>query len=198
MSVVSVPSVCMRVSSARAHRRFVANPLAYAVALLVPLLACRGSVSSEAQAAPPRAPSLSPAAAAAATAQQVVMLEPVGSDAVRVRVEVVQTPQERQRGLMYRKQLDPDAGMLFVFERPQHNVFWMHNTFLPLDMIFITPSWSVLGVVENATPQTDSPREVPGESLYVLEVNAGFARQHGITRGTKVQWIKTGAARQGT
>lgn len=203
MSVVRVPSAAF---SARAHRKLVANPLAYAVALLFPLLAhCRGGVGSEAQAAPPKAPpsapapaNLSPAAAAAAAAQHIVLLEPLGSEAVRVRVEVVQTPEERQRGLMYRKQLDPDAGMLFVFERPQHNVFWMRNTFLPLDMIFITPSWSVLGVVENATPQTDSPREVPGESLYVLEVNAGFARQHGVTQGTKVQWIKTGAARQGT
>jgi len=196
MSVARVLSAAL---SARAHRKFVAN----ALALLVPLLAhCRGGVGGEAQAAPPKAPpsapappNLSPGAAAAATAQQFVMLEPVGSDAVRVRVEVVQTPQDRQRGLMYRKQLDPDAGMLFVFERPQHNVFWMRNTYLPLDMIFITPNWSVLGVVENATPQTDSPREVPGESLYVLEVNAGFARQHGVTQGTKVQWIKTGAAR---
>jgi uncharacterized membrane protein (UPF0127 family) len=127
-----------------------------------------------------------------------IVLEPMGAEPVRVRVEVVQTPQERQRGLMYRKQLDPDAGMLFVFERPQHNVFWMHNTFLPLDMIFITRDMRVLGVVENATPQTDSPREVPGESQYVLEVNAGYSRQHGISQGTKVQWIKPGAARSGT
>jgi uncharacterized membrane protein (UPF0127 family) len=202
MSVARVPSAAF---SARTHRALVATPLAFAVALQLALLAaCRGGVSSEAQASPPKAapgapaPNLSPAAAAAAAAQSIVTLEPVGADPVRVRVEVVQTPQERQRGLMFRKQLDPDAGMLFVFERPQHNVFWMHNTFLPLDMIFITPSWNVLGVVENATPQTDAPREVPGESLYVLEVNAGFARQHGVTRGTKVQWVKTGAARQGT
>lgn len=171
------------------------------LALALPLIVhCRAGVSSEAQAAPPKAaPStpgpLSPAAAAAAASQHVVVLEPMGSDPVRVRVEVVQTPQERQRGLMYRKQLDPDAGMLFVFERPQHNVFWMHNTFLPLDMIFITRDMRVLGVVENATPQTDSPREVPGDSQYVLEVNAGFSRQRGITQGTKVQWIKPGSAR---
>jgi uncharacterized membrane protein (UPF0127 family) len=65
-------------------------------------------------------------------------------------------------------------------------------------MIFITRDWTVLGVVENATPQTDSPREVPGDSLYVLEVNAGYSRQHGVTQGTKVQWIKSAAARQGT
>jgi uncharacterized membrane protein (UPF0127 family) len=138
---------------------------------------------------------VSPAVAAGAQAQQYVVLEPVGAEAVRVRIEVAQSPAERQRGLMYRKQLDPDAGMLFVFDRPQHIVFWMHNTLLPLDMLFITRDWKVLGVVENATPQTDSPREVPGESLYVLEVNAGFSRQHGITQGTKVQWIKSGPAK---
>jgi uncharacterized protein len=190
---MSVPAA----SVARAHQ-------CWWLALALPLLVhCRAGVGSEAQAAPPKAAPaapgpLSPAVAAAAASQQIVVLEPMGADPVRVRVEVVQTPQERQRGLMYRKQLDPDAGMLFVFERPQHNVFWMHNTFLPLDMIFITRDMRVLGVVENATPQTDSPREVPGESLYVLEVNAGFSRQHGIAQGTKVQWIKSASARQGT
>jgi uncharacterized membrane protein (UPF0127 family) len=169
------------------------------VALSLPLLAhCRPGVSSEAQAAPPRTPPSAPAAPAAPATQHIVVLEPMGAEPARVRVEVVQTPQERQRGLMFRKQLDPDAGMLFVFERPQHNVFWMHNTLLPLDMIFIKRDMRVLGVVENATPQTDSPREVPGDSQYVLEVNAGYSRQHGITQGTKVQWIKPGAARSGT
>jgi uncharacterized membrane protein (UPF0127 family) len=182
----------MILSGARIARRV--GSVAW-IALSLPLLAhCRSGVGSEAQAAPPQAP----AAPAASASQHVVVLEPMGADSVRVRVEVVQTPQERQRGLMFRKQLDADAGMLFVFERPQHNVFWMHNTFLPLDMIFITRDMRVLGVVENATPQTDSPREVPGESQYVLEVNAGYSRQHGITQGTRVQWIKPGAARSGT
>jgi uncharacterized membrane protein (UPF0127 family) len=195
---MSVARVRSAASSARAQLSVRANLLACAFAISALSASCRGGVGSEAQAAPPKpAPDpLSPAAAAAATQQHV--LEPVGADAVRVRVEVAQTPPERQRGLMFRKQLDPDAGMLFVFEKPTHNVFWMHNTYLPLDMIFITRNWSVLGVVENATPQTDSPREVPGESLYVLEVNAGFTRQHGITQGTKVQWIKSAMARQGT
>ena len=56
---------------------------------------------------------------------------------------------------MYRKQLAPDAGMLFLFERPEQHTFWMHNTLVPLDMIFITADWTVLGIVENATPLTD-------------------------------------------
>ena len=173
----------------------VATRLLALVLLALPLLVqCQGRVGSEAQAAPPkaaRAPEPKP------MAQPIVVLEPLGGTSVSVRVEVAQTAAERQRGLMYRKQLDPDAGMLFLFERPQHNVFWMHNTYLPLDMMFITSDWTVLGIVENATPQTDSPREVPGLSQYVLEVNAGYSRQHGIAAGTKVRFIPNGT-RQGS
>ena len=172
-----------------------------AFALMLPcLLQCRAGAGTEAQAAPPNAarpPAARDVPSAAAGEAPVVVLEPFGGAPVRVRVELAKTPEERQRGLMYRKQLDPDAGMLFMFERPQHNVFWMHNTYLPLDMLFITADWSVLGIVENATPQTDSPREVPGLSSYVLEVNAGFSRQHGIAAGTKVRLIQPGA-RQGS
>ena len=105
-----------------------------------------------------------------------------------MQVEVVQTSEERQRGLMYRKHLDPDAGMLFLFEQPQQLTFWMHNTLIPLDIIFITADWKVLGIVENATPLTDSTRSVPGNSQYVLEVNAGYARRHGLGQGTSVQY----------
>ncbi|HKU37001.1 MAG TPA: DUF192 domain-containing protein [Polyangiales bacterium] len=156
---------------------------AFVLMLLAPH--CKTGVGSEAQAAPPQA-----ARAPERAQEPVVELEPVGGSPVRVRVELAQTPEQRQRGLMFRKQLAPDAGMLFIFEHPQHNVFWMHNTYLPLDMIFITADWNVLGVVENATPQTDSPREVPGISAYVLEVNAGFSRQYGIAAGTKARLIK--------
>ena len=165
---------------------------ACALGLLLPcLVQCKSAGGSEAQAAPPQA-----ARAAVAPEEPVVELSPLGGAPVRVKVELAQTPEQRQRGLMFRKHLAPDAGMLFIFERPQHNVFWMHNTYLPLDMIFITEDWSVLGVVENATPQTDSPREVPGISAYVLEVNAGFSRQYGIAAGTKARLLQS--TRQGS
>lgn len=166
-----------------------AGVLAFALPFLVQ---CR-SGGGEAQAAPPKAARPAPAP----PAEPVVVVEPLGGAPVRVRVELAQTPEQRQRGLMYRKQLAPDAGMLFIFERPQHNVFWMHNTYLPLDMIFITPEWKVLGIVENATPQTDTPRQVPGLSSFVLEVNAGFSRQHGIAAGANVRLIQPGT-RQGS
>jgi hypothetical protein len=78
--------------------------------------------------------------------------------------------------------------MLFLFDQSEQLTFWMHNTYMPLDMIFIEPSLRVLGVVENAEPQTDSTRSVPGASQYVLEVNAGFSRRHGLGKGTAVRF----------
>jgi uncharacterized membrane protein (UPF0127 family) len=121
--------------------------------------------------------------------QPYVELSPAGREAVRVRVEVVQTPDARQKGLMYRRHLDEDAGMLFIFERPEPLTFWMRNTYIPLDMIFISSDWKVVGIVEKATPQTDTPRSVFGVSQYVLEVNAGFSFRHGLAAGTDVRFL---------
>lgn len=107
---------------------------------------------------------------------------------VRVRVELAVTPAQRQRGLMHRRSLPRDAGMLFVFPRMEHQSFWMDNTYIPLDMIFIDDDLRVVGVVEDAEPLTEDAREVEGDSRYVLEVNAGFARRHGIGPGTRVRF----------
>jgi uncharacterized membrane protein (UPF0127 family) len=145
--------------------------------------ACRASAANDTQHEAAKPPETAKVAKPAE-----VSLTPPGREPVIVQVEVVQTPEARQRGLMYRKQLDPDAGMLFLFDHPEQHTFWMHNTLVPLDMIFITSNWSVLGVVENATPLTDSPRFVPGVSQYVLEVNAGFARRNGVVPGTAVRY----------
>lgn len=112
---------------------------------------------------------------------------PPGRNPVAVTVEIARTPRERQVGLMYRKELAADAGMLFVFENPQQLSFWMRNTYVPLDMIFIGADLTVLGVVENTTPLSDQSCSVPGLSQFVLEVNALFARRHGIAAGTRVR-----------
>ena len=79
-----------------------------------------------------------------------------------------------------------DAGMLFVFPRAQHLTFWMKNTVLPLDMIFIGDDRRVVGIVKDAVPYTTTPREVAGDSRYVLEVNAGFSERHGVRAGDAV------------
>ena len=105
---------------------------------------------------------------------------------VPVTVEVAATPERQSLGLMYRKDLSADAGMLFIFPRAQHLTFWMKNTVLPLDMIFIGDDRRVVGIVKDAVPYTTTPREVAGDSRYVLEVNAGFSERHGVRAGDAV------------
>jgi uncharacterized protein len=105
-----------------------------------------------------------------------------------VVVEVVRTEAEVQRGLMYRRHLAPDHGMLFLMPEERVHTFWMKNTYLPLDMIFIGRDLSVVGIVEDVPPQTLDLRYVDAPSRYVLEVNAGWSRQHGVAAGARVRF----------
>jgi len=129
---------------------------------------------------------LAPCAEAQFVTPQVVLQGQAGP--VVVEVEVARTPEEQQRGLMFRTELKPDAGMLFVYQRDGDHSFWMKNTYIPLDMIFITADGRVAGVVENAEPLTTTSRQVGTPSRYVLEVNAGFFRRHGIQPGSPVSF----------
>jgi uncharacterized membrane protein (UPF0127 family) len=105
---------------------------------------------------------------------------------LRLEVEVVQTPERRAKGLKYRKSLGAYKGMLFIFEKQEVQSFWMQDTYIPLDMIFIDRERKVVGVVENAEPLTTTSRAVGRPSLYVLEVNGGFSKIHHIGPGTRV------------
>jgi uncharacterized membrane protein (UPF0127 family) len=111
---------------------------------------------------------------------------------VTLHVQVAATEEQRQKGLMFREQMPADEGMIFIFDQERPNNFWMHNTLIPLDLFFIKSDFSVLGVVENAEPLTDDPRGVPGLSQYVLETNAGFAKEHGLGAGAKVRYTPPG------
>jgi len=121
------------------------------------------------------------------SATPTVTLLPAGAPPVRVRVEVAKTPAQRERGLMYRERLDPDAGMIFIFDRDEDQSFWMKNTVIPLDMIFITRDLVVTGVVADATPFSLDSLTCGRPSRYVLEVNGGFAARHRIAAGTPVE-----------
>ena len=104
-----------------------------------------------------------------------------------VTAEVATTPSEIARGLMYRDHLPYDAGMLFLMGQDAVWSFYMRNTFIPLDMIFITRDLTVAGVVANAQPCTETLRSIHKPSSYVLEVNGGWAGAHQITAGAKVR-----------
>ncbi|WP_051927628.1 DUF192 domain-containing protein [Ruegeria halocynthiae] len=102
-------------------------------------------------------------------------------------IEVAVTPQERARGLMFRESLPQRSGMLFVFDPPQPVAFWMKNTLIPLDIIFLNRLGAVVHVHDNAIPGDLTPIE-GGDSVYaVLEINAGLAARYLITPGTEVQ-----------
>jgi uncharacterized protein len=116
-----------------------------------------------------------------------VFLETPKGD-LTVKVEVVATETKIQKGLMFRKHLAPDAGMLFLMGTEKEWPFWMRNTLIPLDMIFIGKDMAVVGVVENAEPLTETLRTVGKPSLYVLEVNGGWSKQNGIGAGARVRF----------
>lgn len=101
----------------------------------------------------------------------------------RFSVEIADDPQERAIGLMNRPSMAHSAGMLFIYERPQMVSFWMENTLIPLDMLFIDESGVIARIHENAIPLDRTP--IPGtpETLAVLEINGGLARDIGISEG---------------
>lgn len=105
----------------------------------------------------------------------------------RFSVEVAATPAERSMGLMHRETLAQSAGMLFVYEHPQPVSFWMRNTLIPLDMIFMDATGTVERVHENAVPLDETG--IPGgtDIQFVLEINAGLARRLGIAEGTELR-----------
>ena len=107
---------------------------------------------------------------------------------VQVNVEVVQTEAKIEKGLMFRQHLPLDAGMLFLMGNEKEWPFWMRNTLIPLDMLFIDHAMNVVGIVENAEPLTESLRTVGKPSLYVLEVNGGWAKSHAVAAGAKVRF----------
>jgi uncharacterized membrane protein (UPF0127 family) len=105
----------------------------------------------------------------------------------KVQAEVARYYEERQRGLMFRKSLGEDSGMLFRMDEHENHQFWMKNTCLPLDMLFIDDDGLIVGIVENVPTLNTSPlREVGCPSSWVLEVNAGWSRRHGVVAGQKL------------
>lgn len=105
----------------------------------------------------------------------------------RFQVEVAASPADQQRGLMFRTALGPDEGMIFPNDPPQLRSFWMKNTVLPLDIIYIGPDRRVLNIVSGVPYSTESLPSA-GPVINVLELNAGRAAALGIKAGDAVAW----------
>ena len=111
-----------------------------------------------------------------------------------VSVEIAADEELRAQGLMYRDHIDPGKGMLFIFPRDDVFSFWMKNTRIPLDMIWIDANKRIVGLRENVPPckVADCPSYGPGVvARYVLEVGGGEAAKHGLKVGDLLQFIQT-------
>ncbi|EBA17971.1 hypothetical protein RSK20926_19572 [Roseobacter sp. SK209-2-6] len=106
---------------------------------------------------------------------------------VSFTIEIADDEKERSLGLMHREHLPRGRGMLFVFPKPQSATFWMKNTLIPLDMIFVDQQGVVVSVHENAVPGDLTPIH-GGDSIYsVLEINGGLAARYGISPGSQIR-----------
>lgn len=108
-------------------------------------------------------------------------------------VEIADDFEERARGLMFVEQMPTLSGMLFVYEQPHRPSFWMQNTLIPLDMLFVAPTGEILSIHENAIPLDTTP--IPGGDgvQMVLEINGGLSRRLGINVGDVLQHPSFGA-----
>lgn len=105
----------------------------------------------------------------------------------RFSVEVVDTRETRAQGLMNRESLPRSAGMLFIYEAPTNASFWMRNTLIPLDMLFVEPDGEITHIHHNARPLDETP--IPGGDnvLMVLEINGGLSQTFGIETGSTLR-----------
>jgi uncharacterized membrane protein (UPF0127 family) len=110
-------------------------------------------------------------------------------------IEVMTTFGERAKGLMFRRSLPANSGMLFVYDRPQPATMWMKNTYIPLDMVFIAQDGTVHRIEANTEPFSTALISSEGDIVAVLELNAGEAARIGLKRGDRAIYPGLGQAR---
>jgi uncharacterized membrane protein (UPF0127 family) len=113
---------------------------------------------------------------------------PLAIAGTKITAEVAKTPEQRALGLMYRFSLQPDHGMIFVFERAEQQSFWMRNTYIPLSIAFIGVDGRIINIMDMA-PHDESMHMSRGPAPYALEMRKGWFDQRGIRPGDKVEGL---------
>lgn len=157
--------------------------LALAAAALALTAACSPRQATQAQPAAAAAPAVHPVSGLPVIDLQVTSKGKIH----RFRVEVARTGPEQARGLMFRTQMGPGEGMIFPYSPPQEAAFWMKNTVIPLDIIYIGTDRRILNIA-NARPYDETPLPSAGAVIGVLELNAGRSAALGIGPGDRVDW----------
>lgn len=127
---------------------------------------------------------------AAASAQQQIQMPEIALaiGGHKLTAEVAYTDPSRMQGLMYRRMLPEDRGMLFVFDETARHAMWMKNTYVPLSVAFIDEQGVIINI-ENMKPQTEDVHPAAKPAKYALEVNLGWFARHGIKAGAKIEGI---------
>ena len=120
--------------------------------------------------------------------EQVPLTITSGGKTHRFTVEVAKTSEEQAMGLMFRTKLAPDRGMIFPFDPPRDASFWMRNTLIPLDMIFVRADGSIANIAANTVPHSEEPVRSDGPVKAVLEIPGGRSAELGIEPGDMVKW----------
>ena len=147
------------------------------------LAAAAGLISCSPQAAAP-----TPPARSAAGLEQAALSIHSSGKTHRFTVEIARTPQEQARGLMFRQSLAPDRGMIFPYDPPQPVAFWMKNTLIPLDMIFIRQDGTITNIAANTVPMSLDAVPSAEPVAAVLEIAGGRSAELGIKAGDRVDW----------
>lgn len=115
-----------------------------------------------------------------------VVIQNKNSSSVSIAAEVMTTESQQARGMMYRKSLDKDKGMLFLFKKPKRAVFWMKNTYIPLDLIFIKKGGSIDSIHENLEPFSTKKIKSKNDVIAVLEILGGQVKMNKINLDSKI------------
>jgi uncharacterized membrane protein (UPF0127 family) len=111
-----------------------------------------------------------------------------GKKIKKIDVEIAENEAEHAKGLMYRSYMPDSVGMLFIFQTVQPQSFWMKNTHIPLDIIYVGPDKKIISIQKNARPFSEENLPSYGDVQYVVEVNGGYTDLHGIKAGDSIQF----------
>ena len=114
----------------------------------------------------------------------------MGESILSLNIEIADTDSLRERGMMQRTSFPPESGMLFLFDREEVRQFWMGNTPLSLDLLFISADSVIVDIAKYATPYSDEPIISSAPAQFVLEVPGGFTDTKGIVEGDLIRWLR--------
>jgi uncharacterized membrane protein (UPF0127 family) len=122
---------------------------------------------------------------------ELYFISKANNDTIRkIDVELAETDDERAKGLMDRKSMTDDQGMLFIFSEPEEQSFWMKNTYISLDIIYVDENREIVSIQKYATPLSEESLPSFKKAMYVVEVNAGFCDKYHVAFGDKIGFTK--------